>query len=375
MTPSSTSSASLDLGRPTQSATSIFISSQFRTKPQRLTLTRSTSLAGKTALITGATTGLGYHAAHNLLSLSLSHLIIAVRNTEKGEEVASGFRRKFPSATITFMHLEMSSYPSIQSFTSALSDKFSNTDITKPRLDIAILNAGVVSANFSLDPVTGNDRVIQVNYLGTFLLAILLIPIMRSVSGGNPGRLTIVSSGGVYNSKLYPPSPGVPFLSSFNNLTTSPSSNGKGAYQAMNHYFVSKLLGQMFFAELIRRGYLPPSDQLITNLVDPGFCKGTELQREASGILLAGAIRLVKAITARDIKDGAWTYVDAVVTKGAESNGCFVMDWKVSPFGYQVYEEGHMTVMKQLFEETMHELELAGIKTVLEELRAARKGW
>ncbi|KAK0670031.1 hypothetical protein QBC41DRAFT_355367 [Cercophora samala] len=373
MTKPTITSASLALGRPAKSATSIFLSSQFFTKPQRLALTESTSLAGNTALITGATTGLGYHAAHHLLSLSLSHLIIAVRNTEKGEAVAARFRLQFPSSTITVMNLEMSSYPSIQSFASALSDKFSNTDPSKTRLDIAILNAGVVSANFSLDPVTGNDRVIQVNYLGTFLLAILLMPIMRSMSGGSPGRLTIVSSGGVYNSKLSQPRDG-PFLSSFNDLSTSPSSNGKGAYLAMNHYFVSKLLGQMFFAEVMRRAYLPPPDQLITNLVDPGFCKGTELQREASGVFLSAGLKLVKAITGRDLKDGAWTYVDAAVTKGPESNGSFVMDWEVSPFGYQVYEQGYKSVMKSLFEETMHELEFAGVRAVLEGLRATQRG-
>ena len=72
------------------------------------------------------------------------------------------------------------------------------------------------------------------------------------------------------------------------------------------------------------------ADEVIVNIVDPGLCKGTDLHREAGG-MLSRAISAGKTIMARPLDDGAWTYVDAAVVKGKESHGCFVMDWEIRP--------------------------------------------
>lgn len=83
----------------------------------------------------------------------------------------------------------MTSYESIQAFAAR-----AESELT--RLDISILNAGMTAVDHKLVTGTGHERVIQVNYLSTFLLAILMLPIAKDKAfGGRPGRMTIVGSG------------------------------------------------------------------------------------------------------------------------------------------------------------------------------------
>ncbi|KAL2134870.1 hypothetical protein VTI74DRAFT_10596 [Chaetomium olivicolor] len=106
--------------------------------------------------------------------------------------------------------------------------------------------------------------------------------------------------------------------------------------------------------------HLPPAEQVVVNMVDPGFCKGTQLHRDATGIA-STVYSVAKTLTGRSFEDGAWTYVDAVVVKGKESHGCFVMDWKIAPFYYAVNDPQGPELMDALFEETMAELEFGGV--------------
>ncbi|KXX77079.1 WW domain-containing oxidoreductase, partial [Madurella mycetomatis] len=336
--------------RPTKSPTRIFIHSQFCTKPQRLSLTQNTSLGGKTALITGGNTGLGYLAARHFLSLDLSRLILAVRSTDKGERVARELRAAYPRAEVDVWELEMADYDSVTRFALRVGEEFSNTRTDgKKRLDIAVLNAGMARAEFTRNAKTGHCDVVQVNYLSTFLLAMLMMPVLRDRAGERPGRLSIVNSGGTYMAKL--PNRGKkPFLASFDDLAVQP-------WDAGERYFSSKVLGMLFFVKLLE--YLPPAEELVVNLVDPGYCKGTDLHRDATG-LASAVVSLSKTLTARSLEDGAWTYVDAAVVKGKESHGCFVMDWEIRPFVYVIYEAEGPELMETLFEETMRELEFAG---------------
>lgn len=287
-----------------------FIKSQFLTKPRRLP--ENVDLSGQVAIVTGGSSGLGYHCVRHLLTLKLSHVILAVRSLDKGNSVAANLRLDFPAAKIEVWYLEMNSYESIQAFCRQV-----ERDLQ--RLDITILNAGIVNAEFRKCS-TGHEEVIQVNYLSTFLLAILMLPISKTKSPtGKPGRLTIVSSGVALWAKL-PNRNERPLLTSFDNTELLP-------YDGVERYFSSKMLGHLFFVRMLP--YLNP-DEVIVNLVEPGMCKGSELHREATGI--AGAfLSSYKAMTGRRPEDGAWTYVDAAVVKGKESHGCFCMDWKIHP--------------------------------------------
>ncbi|KAF3402133.1 Short chain dehydrogenase yanD [Talaromyces pinophilus] len=321
-----------------------FIKSQFLTKPQRAP--SDIDLTGQVAIITGGSSGLGYHAALHLLSLKLSHLILAVRSLDKGKSAANQLQARYPAAKIHVWHLEMTSYESIRAFCRQV-----ETDL--PRLDITILNAGIVKGHFKKCS-TGHEESIQVNYLSTFLLAILMLPLSKSKAPtGKPGRLTIVSSGTALWAK-FPNRDRRPLLPSFDDTNIT-------SWDGVERYFSSKMLGHLFFVRLLP--YLNP-DEVIVNLVEPGMCKDSDLHREATGPT-GVFLKVYKALTGRKPEDGARTYVDAAVVKGKESHGCFCMDWKIHPFTQLVYLPEGQPIMNVLWEETIAEFEFAGVRDIL----------
>jgi NAD(P)-dependent dehydrogenase (short-subunit alcohol dehydrogenase family) len=288
----------------------IFFQNQFRDKPQWPA--PGTTLSGKTAIVTGANTGLGYEAALQLLGLNLSQLILAVRSVGKGEAAAGKMRSQFPKATIEVWQLDMCSYESIQAFARRAESQL-------PRLDIALLNAGIIKFTFTTVPSTGHEETLQVNYLSTMLLAVLLLPIFKAKKQhGEPGRLTIVSAALTLAAK-FPERDRVPVLKAFDDpkLFTNDET-----------YNSSKLLAHMFLWNLV--DYIS-ADDVIVNLADPAWCKGTNLAREVTGAGLRLGVKIFGATTGRSPKVGASCFVDAIVNKGKESHGCFLMSWKIHP--------------------------------------------
>ncbi|GCB18158.1 retinol dehydrogenase 13 [Aspergillus awamori] len=324
----------------------VFFYNQFCAKPNWPPAT--TNLSGQVAIITGGNTGLGFECASQLLSLQLSHLILAVRSLEKGEAAAAKLRAVNPTSTIDVWPLDMSSYDSIQSFAKRVENHLS-------RLDIAILNAGVRQAQFTTNPSTGHEETIQVNYLSTMLLAILLLPILRDKSPkGVPGRLTIVSAA----LSLLPSLPNVkdaPLLKLFDRPDT---------YDANGIYCMSKLLAHAFLYKLVE--YVG-ADDVIVNLADPAFVKGTDLSRDSPSLAKAG-LAVFGVLTGRTVKVGASTFIDAAVLKGKESHGCFLMSWKIEPFNASLYTPEGKESIEQLWQETMDEHDFAGVRRILETL-------
>lgn len=206
----------------------------------------------------------------------------------------------------------MLSYESVQAFTQRCA--------TLPRLDIVILNAGINKLEFAVCPSTGHEEVIQVNYLSTTLLAILLLPLLKPrAPRDGPGRLTIVGSAMGLNAK-FPSRDAVPLLPSFDK-------EWKGIAASSERYSVSKTL---VFMLVLRLSQLVSAEQVIVNTVDPGFSGTTGFAREASGVakIFLGALH---AVLGRSAEQGAWTYVDAAVIKGKETHGSFLANWDIYP--------------------------------------------
>ena len=171
---------------------------------------------------------------------------------------------------------------------------------------------------FEIVPSTGHEETVQINYLSTALLCILLLPILKRNASDGPGRMTISSSG-------------LAFAAKFRNRAVSPllaSFDKAENFDTLDQYNTSKLLGMMFFNQLIN--YVS-ADDVVVNLVDPGFVRDTGLSRELS-FVQSVFMAAWKQIAARSVAVGASTYVDAAVVKGKESHGCYVMSWKISPY-------------------------------------------
>lgn len=145
-------------------------------------------LAGRTAVVTGANSGVGFETCRQLLDLGLSKLILAVRNEEKGKEAASKLLhgRDLTPETIEVWLLDQSSYDSVVAF--------SERARTLERLDFINLNAGTALGKRVFNDTTGHDEIIQVNYLSTALLAILLLQVLKDKPSSWPAKITFTSS-------------------------------------------------------------------------------------------------------------------------------------------------------------------------------------
>ncbi|KIA75777.1 short-chain dehydrogenase [Aspergillus ustus] len=331
-----------------------FLSRQLTRPKQLLT---SVSLTDQVALITGANAGLGLAAARQLLQLGLSHLVMGVRSVTKGEAAAAKLREQFPLSTITVWTLNLEDYESV----CALADHC----LSLPRLDIAILNAGMLNATgaFATAQSTGHEITLQVNYLSTALLAILLLPHLERGQGKSiastrvrrPPVLTLVGSDRAYNATLQL---GCKMAAQFNDPEK---------FSAFAWYSNSKLLLTMFVSTLAR---LVSPDAVLINMVNPGMTKDTLFFRDVHSSAWAGLIALGQFLLARSVDVAATTYVDAVVARGAESHGSFLSDWMVKPYPKMLYSEVGVDACARLWEETLAELAFANVTEILESFRS-----
>jgi NAD(P)-dependent dehydrogenase (short-subunit alcohol dehydrogenase family) len=131
-----------------------------------------TTFEGKTVIVTGSNTGVGFATALKYVQLAASTVILGVRSLQKGEiakvkiEEAAG-----RSGVVQVWQLDMASFESI--------DAFAKRVESLKRVDVAVLNAGLINRTFKLSKEGWEDN-LQVNTLGTALLAILLTPKLQA---------------------------------------------------------------------------------------------------------------------------------------------------------------------------------------------------
>jgi NAD(P)-dependent dehydrogenase (short-subunit alcohol dehydrogenase family) len=119
---------------------------------------------GRTALITGANSGIGLEAAR-ALSQAGAHVILASRNTEKAEAAAAEIRASNPRAELDVRKLDLASLASVRAFADGLDEE---------RLDLLINNAGVMVPPYT-KTVDGFELQLATNHLGHFALTGLLL--------------------------------------------------------------------------------------------------------------------------------------------------------------------------------------------------------
>ncbi|KAI1155522.1 retinol dehydrogenase 12 [Nemania diffusa] len=312
---------------------------------------RGTDLSSQVAIITGSNSGLGLEAGRQLLQLGLSHLVIAVRSQSKGDEAADGLRKEFPRAPISVMLLDMSSYGSITAFAKQCE--------SLPRIDMVVLNAGLVSdETFTTVKDTGHEYSLQVNYISTALLTILLLPILKSkrAAGSKAPVLSIVTSDSASWGSV-----------AMQGSILAPLDKAEG-YAPMQRYQSTKLL-QFFFVSKLAEAV--DGSDVTVNLVNPGLCAGTAFGKGGAGFsaIVFTFFKFVKWINARSVDTGASTYVDAVAIKGEESHGSYVSDWAIRPYPEILYTEEGAQVRERLWEETMEELNLAGASDIIQRMK------
>ena len=138
-------------------------------------------LAGKTIVVTGATSGVGRATALSLLK-SGAHVVLACRNTTLGEGLVEHAKRTGLRGSAEAMHLDVSSLASVRAFAAALTSKYKS-------IDCLVNNAGCMNCPYQKS-VDGIEVQFATNYLGPWLLTALLLPHLEAAAG----RVVNVSS-------------------------------------------------------------------------------------------------------------------------------------------------------------------------------------
>ncbi|TVY83916.1 Short-chain dehydrogenase/reductase tropG [Lachnellula suecica] len=320
-----------------------FLYRQFRLSP---VLPQDVSLTGKTAIVTGANHGIGLETSRQLLDLGLSKLIIAVRNESKGETARIGLSRgrSIPDDAIEVWKLDMLSYESITAFVERAQ--------ALERLDIAILNAGIMKQTHTLAPATSHEESIQVNYLSTALLTILLLPVLKVKA--KDAHLVWVQSEVAAWAK-FKEKDSDPLLAAFDKPEN---------FDIIDRYGTSKLLGQLFVTELAKR---VPSSTAIITMPTPGLCHGTDLGVVPGFNIAQAIVNFMKRIVGRKVEVGARAITDAAV-HGPDAHGQYLQECKVQPKAALVYKDEGDRVTQLLWKETMAELSFAGAEDIVREL-------
>src|SRR5215470_10531022 len=139
-------------------------------------------LAGKVALVTGGSSGLGQETAR-VLAARGAEVILTTRDIPKGEAVAAAIRDATGNSAVSVEALELGSLAQIRAFAARVVARH-------PKLDILVNNAGVMACPFART-VDGFELQLGSNHVGHFLTTCLLTPALRPQA-----RIVSVSSRG-----------------------------------------------------------------------------------------------------------------------------------------------------------------------------------
>jgi NAD(P)-dependent dehydrogenase (short-subunit alcohol dehydrogenase family) len=211
------------------------------------TTTDISDQTGKVAVVTGASSGLGLVTARELARAG-ARVVLAVRNTTKGDRAAAAIRSQAPGAELEVRQLELADLESVWEFASAVA-------AAHERTDLLINNAGIMAAPRRLTK-DGFESQFGTNHLGHFALTgLLLAALLRAQA---PRVVTVSSTmhrGGTMN---------------FDDL------QGERKYSRWGAYSQSKLANLMFCFELQRRATAAGS-RLLSLAAHPGYAN-TNLQ-------------------------------------------------------------------------------------------------
>ena len=219
--------------------------------------------SGKTIVVTGGNSGIGYEAALQLAGKG-ARVILACRDPERGRAAAAGIKEKSANATVDFMQLDLASLASIGAFAAAFFEKHS-------ALNGLCNNAGVMALPYR-KTADGFEMQFGTNHLGHFALTGLLLERILVTPGA---RVVNVSSNAHRFGAM-----------NFDNLN---SEKGYGKWSA---YGQSKLANLLFTYELQHR-LAAAKANAIAVACHPGYA-ATNLQ--AVGPRMEGST-LIESIT------------------------------------------------------------------------------
>ncbi|KAJ7931794.1 short-chain dehydrogenase [Mycena leptocephala] len=253
-------------------------------------------LSARSLILTGASGGLGLHAASHLAAMRPYRLWLTYKNLANCPPTFHALQSGSPQTVATSL-LDLASFASVKELESQAGTE---------NIDTFVGNAAMATRSYTRTK-DGWETALQVNYLSNALLCILLLPhLIKNSSPDSYARIILLSSDGhhfVSQNKL-------PKEGSILNTLNDPEYCTPTVMR--NRYDVSKTLLLMFADELAAR--LPKESHVSVMNINPGFCHSgltRETESKLWGKLLVGTF---KQIVARPTEEGSRTIVHAVVT-------------------------------------------------------------
>jgi NAD(P)-dependent dehydrogenase (short-subunit alcohol dehydrogenase family) len=232
-------------------------------------------LTGRTAIVTGANSGIGLVTAQALAAHG-ARVILAVRDPAKGQQAADAMRAPGPSEVRL---LDLASLDSVRAFA---------RDWSRQPIDLLINNAGVMIPPLSRT-ADGFELQFGTNHLGHFALTNLLLPNIT-------GRVVTLSSSAHRYGRI-----------DFDDLNWE-----RRRYRAWRAYGQSKLANLLFTAELQRR-LTEAGSPVLSMAAHPGYA-ATNLQSHSGSRLMEFAMgTLGNRLLAQDAASGALPTLYAAV--------------------------------------------------------------
>jgi retinol dehydrogenase-12 len=249
-------------------------------------------LDGKTCVVTGASAGIGRAAAGELARLG-ARVVLAVRNSERGEAARRAIADATGSAALEVAVVDLSSPRSIRSFARELGQRH-------PRIDVLVNNAGVWLARRQ-ETAEGVERTWATNVLGYLVATEELRPLLEAAGRARVVNVASQLAGGLDLSD-------VQFV--------------RRRYEGRQAYAQSKQADRMLSWALARR---LSGGGVTVNALHPGFV-ATEIFSKGGG-LLGMAASLYSKLRARTPAQGADTVVYLAASPEVEGrSGLFWID-------------------------------------------------
>jgi NAD(P)-dependent dehydrogenase (short-subunit alcohol dehydrogenase family) len=254
----------------------------------RWTADRIADQCGRTFLVTGGNSGLGFETTRQLAAHG-GRVVLAARSEPRGRDAVARLKAAQPDAAVEFRALDLADLDSVRAFAAAvLGDGIA--------VDVLINNAGVMYPPRRLTP-QGFESQLATNHLGHFALTGLLFDTIRH---GKDPRVVTVSSGEHKGGSIH-----------FDDLT------GEKSYAPRAFYQQSKLANVLFGLELDRRvGAAGISVRSV--LAHPGY-SATNLQSSGPTGLAKQLMKVGNRLLAQSAAMGALPQLYAATDPAAES--------------------------------------------------------
>ncbi len=266
--------------------------------PRPLRFGDTPNLEGRTAIVTGATGGLGFEVALSLAAHGAT-TVLAARNSDRGAGAVAAIRSRMPHASVRFALVDLASLDSVADFAGRW----------RGPLDVLVNNAAVMGLAVRQTTRDGFEQQIGVNYLAHFALTARLRDALNAAPGG--GRVVNVASLAHRRAVL---------------RLDDPQSH-KG-YRPMGAYGQSKLAMLMFSLELHRRA-LAHGWPLRAFAAHPGWSRTDIIANGLGGGapgLKVRAVEALFALVAQPAQAGALPILFAATAPEADPGGYYGPD-------------------------------------------------